>query len=209
MAESESNDEELFSMDELEKDLKRGRGGRRLPWFAAGLVLGIAGTVLVPRFAGPYLPDVFGGGGETLSGPVLGEERDGDRLLLTIETEPGALIASFSRRVAEIGLLVEPGDTVTISVPDYDPFVEDPDFEGVRKAHPPAGGAVGREDGGEALPSTGTAAARDTGAADSVPATAAPATPDSAPDSVSGAGADTAEALSGGSGKPRSTSRRR
>lgn len=132
MAEPDSNDDELFSMDELEKNLKRPRGGRRLLWFAAGLVLGVAGTILLPRYAAPYLP--FGGGGELLTGPVLSEERDGERLLLTIEARQGAFIASFSRRVSEIALLVEPGDTVTISVGDYDPFIEDPDFEGVRKA---------------------------------------------------------------------------
>ena len=143
MADTDSNDEDLLSMDDLAKDLKRPRGGRRLPWFAAGLVLGVAATILLPRYAGPYLP--FGGGGELLTGPVLSEERDGERLLLTLETAQGALIASFSERVSEIALLVEPGDTVTISVGDYDPFIEDPDFEGVRKAHGtqrgvPAGG---------------------------------------------------------------------
>ena len=43
-----TNDDELFSMDDLEKDLKKARGARRLPWFSAGLVLGIAGTIFVP-----------------------------------------------------------------------------------------------------------------------------------------------------------------
>lgn len=140
MVDTEANDDELFSMDELEKNLKRPRGGRRLAWFVAGLLLGVAGTILLPRYAGPYLP--FGGGGELLTGPVLSEERDGERLLLTIEAAQGAFIASFSRRVSEIALLVEPGDTVTISVEDYDPFIEDPDFEGVRKAHGAAAGAT-------------------------------------------------------------------
>lgn len=132
-----SKDEELFSMDDLEKDLKKGRPPRRLTWFGAGLILGIAGTILVPIFLAPYLPAVFSGNKEILSGPVLAKERDGDRLLLTIQTEPGALIASFSERVSEIGMLVEPGDTVTIAVDDYDPFVTDPDFEGVKKGTPP------------------------------------------------------------------------
>ncbi|MDH3734193.1 MAG: hypothetical protein OEU54_11700, partial [Gemmatimonadota bacterium] len=129
-----TNEDEIFSMDDLEKDLKKTRGARRLPWFSAGLVLGIAGTIFAPRLLAPYLPDSLRGDREILSGPVLGKEMDGDRLLLTIQTEPGALIASFSSRVSEIALLVDPGDTVTIAVPDYDPFVEDPDFEGVRKA---------------------------------------------------------------------------
>lgn len=130
-----TSDEELFSMEDLEKDLKKGRGGRRWLWLLIGLATGVAGTIAAPIFLTPYLPDGLLGGGdlEILSGPVLGEERSGERLLLTIETEPGALIASFTQRVDEIALLVDPGDIVTIGVEDYEPFVEDPDFEGVKK----------------------------------------------------------------------------
>jgi hypothetical protein len=35
--------------------------------------------------------------------------------------------------VAEIDLLVAVGDTVTLGVSRYEPFVEDPSFRGVRK----------------------------------------------------------------------------
>ncbi|MFV1986131.1 MAG: hypothetical protein ACC682_02530 [Gemmatimonadota bacterium] len=157
MDELGSNDDELFSMDDLEKDLKKGRGGRRLPWFAVGLILGIAGTIFVPGLLAPYLPGLFRGDPEILSGPVLAKERDGDRLLLTIQTEPGALIASFSERVAEIALLVDRGDTVTIAVDDYDPFIEDPDFEGVRKAT--AGATDGDRADDEGAAANGTPAA--------------------------------------------------
>jgi hypothetical protein len=130
-----ANDEELFSMDDIEKKPKPVRRVRRLPWFAAGLVLGVAAAIAGPRFLGPFLPESLTGRTQILTGPVLAEERDGDRLLLTLETEPGALIASFSQRVSEIAQLVEPGDIVSIAVRDYDPFVEDPDFEGVRKGN--------------------------------------------------------------------------
>lgn len=155
------NEDELFSMDDLEKDLKKGRGARRLPWFGAGLILGIAGTIFLPGLVAPYLPDGLRPDREILSGPVLGKELDGERLLLTIQAEPGALIASFTQRVAEIALLVDTGDTVTIAVDDYDPFIEDPDFEGVRKA---AAGAVG--------------------GASSEPAAGAPETPEGANDNA-------------------------
>lgn len=161
-----------FSMGNLEKDLKRGRGARRLPWLLTGLVLGIAGTIALPRFAGPYLPAVLRGSTEVLSGPVLAEERDGDRLLLTIETEAGALIASFSERVAEIAMLVEPGDRVTIAVPDYEPFVENPDFEGVQKGAglaPPSAGAP------DERPGEGGAATADSMSADTTVSTSAAA----------------------------------
>jgi len=175
MADLGSDGDELFSMDELEKNLKKsrkGRGGRRAPWLLAGLVLGIAGTVFVPRLLAPYLPDLFGGHGEILTGPVLAEERDGDRLLLTIQAEQGAFIASFTQRVAEIGMLVAPGDTVTLAVEDYDPFIENPDFEGVRKGAAPSD----RQPGGDAAATpSGTGAAADTtgGAASAAPDSAA------------------------------------
>ncbi|MCG8466827.1 MAG: hypothetical protein MJB57_01260 [Gemmatimonadetes bacterium] len=134
-----TNDDELFSMEDLEKDLKKGRGGRRWLWFLIGLGVGVGGAIAAPIYLAPYLPSGFGGGPmEILSGPVLEERESEGRLLLTIAAEPGALIASFSRRVDEIGMLVDPGDVVTIAVPDYEPFVEDPDFEGVVK-----GGAEG------------------------------------------------------------------
>ena len=125
--------DDVFSMEDLEKDLKKGRGGRRWLWCLIGLAAGVGGTVAAPRLLAPYLPDSLMGSREILSGPVLAEERTGDRLLLTIATEPGALIASFTRQVDEIALLVDPGDIVTIAVPDYEPFVENPDFKGVRK----------------------------------------------------------------------------
>ncbi len=135
MKDGGTSDEELFSMEDLEKDLKKGRGGRRWLWLLIGLATGVAGTIAAPIFLTPYLPDGLLGGGdlEILSGPVLGEERSGERLLLTIETEPGALIASFTQRMDEIALLVDPGDIVTIGVEDYEPFVENPDFKGVKK----------------------------------------------------------------------------
>jgi len=156
MSDLGSEGDELFSMDELEKDLKKkrkaGGGGRRAPWFLAGLLLGIAGTVFLPGLLSPYLPAVFGGNRELLTGPILAEERDGDRLLLTVQAEPGAFIASFTQRVAEIAMLVAPGDTVTLAVDDYDPFIEDPDFEGVRKSSASAvreGGPAGSDAGAD------------------------------------------------------------
>ena len=141
MADKTTGKDETFSMEDLEKGLKRARGPRRLLWLGGGVVLGVAAALLVPRYVGPYLPGLLPGSGETLTGPVLAKEREGDRLLLTLDTQRGALIASFTERVSEIGLLVATGDTVAIRVSDYEPFVENPDVEGVRKARPPAGEA--------------------------------------------------------------------
>lgn len=111
-----------------------GAGGhRRWPWFLAGLALGVAAALLVPRYVAPYLPAPFRAGELRVQGPVLAEQREEDRLLLTVETEQGAMLATFRRQVPEISLLVDEGDTVTLGVREYRPFVEDPTLVGVWK----------------------------------------------------------------------------
>lgn len=112
---------------------KPGRRRRRWPWFVAGLVLGVVAAAFVPDLARPYLPGVLRGGGEEVRGPVLAKRVEADRLLLTVDTERGALLAVVRRRVAEIDLLVEEGDSVTLSVDAYTPLVEDPVISAVRK----------------------------------------------------------------------------
>lgn len=113
----------------------RGRGGRRgFLLFLLGLAVGVAGALLAPRYLGPYLPAAIRGDGERVEGEVLGKLRDGERLLLTVETPQGAVLATFRERVAEIDLLVEEGDSVALGLGRYRPFIEDPEVEGVRKA---------------------------------------------------------------------------
>lgn len=116
--------------------------GRRWPWLLAGLALGVAATLLVPRYLTPYLPAPFRSGELQVQGPVLAEQREEDRLLLTVETEQGAILATFRRQVEEIALLVDEGDTVTLGLRKYAPFVEEPTLMGVYKGRPPAGGAA-------------------------------------------------------------------
>ena len=77
-------------------------------------------------------------------GDVVGEHTvwlagDGERLLLTVDTPQGAALATFTEKVAEIDLLVEEGDGVTLGLRGYEPFVNNPVIQGVRKsAAPPA-----------------------------------------------------------------------
>lgn len=208
MAENEGG-ADPYSMQELQKDLKRVKGGRRLLWFLVGLALGIAGAVVVPPLARPYLPGGLGGGGELLVGTILEEEREGDRLLLTVDADRGALIASFTRRVSEIALLVEPGDSLTLRAPDYEPFLEDPDIESIRKPRlretvVPGGDESRADTAGAAAPDSAPSAPA---APDTLPEEAAPA--DSVPPSETGAELRAAAALSGsrtpGSAPPRRT----
>lgn len=101
--------------------------------FVLGVAVGVAGTLLVPRLAGPYLPGVLRGKAELVEGKALRKERQQDRLLLTVVTEEGAILATFGRQAAEIDLLVDEGDTLVLVLRRYEPFVMDPPIEGVRK----------------------------------------------------------------------------
>lgn len=121
-----------------------GGGSRGGVLFLIGLVLGVAGALLVPIFLGPYLPAFLRGNEEEVTGVVADKRSDQDRLLLTVRTERGAVLATFSRRVPEIDLLVSAGDTVVLGLGTYEPFVENPDLRGVRKAEAPA---AGRQEG--------------------------------------------------------------
>lgn len=139
-----------FDISDVPDPSDRGRGSgedgagspRRWPWLLAGVALGVAATLLVPRFVAPHLPAPFRAGELRVQGPVLAEQQGEDRLLLTVGTEQGAMLATFRQQVTEIALLVDVGDTVTLGVREYRPFVEDPTLVGVWKGRAPAGDAA-------------------------------------------------------------------
>ena len=152
----------------------KARGGGLFLMLLLGLTLGVAGTILLPRYLGDSLP-MLRGGSETIQGPVLGKRSEEDRLLLTVQAEQGAVLATFRERIAEIDLLVDVGDTVSLGVARYEPFVEDPDFLGIRKAvgepsskpaaaEPPDSGEAAVEGDGEAGAVERESAERDTAA---------------------------------------------
>ena len=101
-----------------------------------GVALGVSGTILAPKFADPYLPQSFRAKTEVVEGEVDRKLREQDRLLLTVQTSQGTVLATFKQKVAEIDLLVQKGDTVTLALRRYEPFVEDPAIERVRKLQP-------------------------------------------------------------------------
>lgn len=118
-----------------------GSGGRRRwPWLVAGLVVGVAVTLLGPDAVRPYLPDSLRSERLRIGGEVLKKRIEDDRLLLTVETDSGAMLATFRRRISAIDLLVEPGDSVTLTLDRYRPFVGDPGLQGVRKGRSGAPG---------------------------------------------------------------------
>ncbi len=68
---------------------------------------------------------------------MLGKRMEEGRLLLTVNARQGAVLATFTERVSEIDLLVDVGDTISLGITAYEPFIDDPAFRGVRKASPP------------------------------------------------------------------------
>ena len=152
-----------FDLDEVTAPKKRAG----LLLFLLGLLLGIAGALLAPRYLGDYLPGGLRGHNETIEGPVLGKRLEENRLLLTVQGQQGAVLATFRKQVAEIDLLVGVGDTVTLGVSRYEPFVEDPSFRGVRKIgvgslpESPTGGASGANETAEASETGGGTATPD------------------------------------------------
>jgi len=115
--------------------------------FLIGLVLSMVLVVIGPRVAGPYLPEALRGKVESVEGEVTRKPREPDRLLITIVTPRGAILATFNTRIPEVDLLVAEGDALTLGLRRFEPFVEDPAIESVRKKTPtesPKTGAAGR-----------------------------------------------------------------
>lgn len=113
------------------------RKGRGLLVFVIGFVLGIVAAVVARPFLSDRLPEAVGGKREAVEGPVAAKQMQDDRLLLTIVTPSGAILGTFTKKIDEINLLVETGDTVALTIPGYQPFLDDPEITRVAK---PIGG---------------------------------------------------------------------
>jgi len=102
-----------------------------------GIALGVVGTIFAPDVAGPYLSEAFRvTKAETMDGEVVRKLREVERLLLTVQTPQGAILVTFKKKVAEIDLLVQQGDIVTLGLSRYAPFVDEPAIQRVRKQEP-------------------------------------------------------------------------
>ncbi len=101
--------------------------------FIAGVGLGYSATYLPFQYVNPYLPPVLQAEGMAVKGRVVEKQREADRLLLTVSTPSWALLDTFPSHITEIDLLVEIGDTVTLGLRAYEPFVEDPVIKAVMK----------------------------------------------------------------------------
>src|SRR5499427_7896312 len=98
-----------------------------------GAGLGVAGTVYLPPMVDPYLPPQLRLRARVVEGQAVGRQREPNRLLLKIQTETGVILATYTERVAEVDLLVEPGDTIALELRNTEPVVDEPPIEGVKR----------------------------------------------------------------------------
>ena len=91
-----------------------------------GAGLGVAGTIYVPPRVDPYLPKELRLKSRVVEGQVLQKQREANRVLVKVQTGQGVILAAFTKRAAEIDLLVEPGATIELSLPSDAPVVDDP-----------------------------------------------------------------------------------
>ncbi|MEX2493585.1 MAG: hypothetical protein WD425_17685 [Nitrospirales bacterium] len=98
-----------------------------------GLGIGLGAPLVATQYMEPYLPSFLKKSLHPLEGIVTHKQRDQDRLLMTITTKDGTILATFVKHVAEIDLLVEEQDSITLDVKQYEPFVNDPPVLKVNK----------------------------------------------------------------------------
>ena len=99
-----------------------------------GIVIGAVGMMKLPTRVDAYLPGMLRPAEKQLTGPVLGKQRERDRVLLKIAADHQVLVATFTEKIPEVDLLVAVGDTVTLDVPGrLGSFVENPSIEAVTR----------------------------------------------------------------------------
>lgn len=95
-------------------------------FFALGLAVGITGTITLPGLLRPHLPAALDWEGKPFRGVVSTKQAEADRIILTVSTAEGTIFATFTDMVADIGLLIQEGDSITLELRKYAPFVGDP-----------------------------------------------------------------------------------
>jgi hypothetical protein len=103
-----------------------------------GILLGVLGTLLLPKYIRPYLPESLAGKEAVVTGTVLTKQKEKNTLLMTVNTSQGALLSTFTRKVDEVNLLVNEKDQIEFTLEKYTPFIEDPKIMRVVKPSFPA-----------------------------------------------------------------------
>jgi hypothetical protein len=113
-----------------------------------GVLLGVAAAARGPALLSAYLPRSMNGPTQRIEGEVVRKQREGNRLLVKVSTGQGPMLVTFTQKVADLDVLLDPGDVVTLVTTGYATFVDDPVLEGVKrvsgpKASPTPPGAPG------------------------------------------------------------------
>jgi hypothetical protein len=101
--------------------------------FVVGVVVGVGVASRGPALVSQYLPRTVSGSGERVEGQVVRKQRDGNRLLVKVSTAQGPMLVTFTQKVADLEVLLDSGDTVTLVIPGYATFVDDPILERVKE----------------------------------------------------------------------------
>ena len=101
--------------------------------FVIGVVVGLGVANRGSALIAPYFPKGGSGSGERIEGQVVRKQREGNRLLVKVSTARGPMLVTFTQKVADLDVLLDPGDTVTLMIPHYATFVEDPVFEQIKE----------------------------------------------------------------------------
>jgi hypothetical protein len=101
-----------------------------------GFVLGFLSAIIVnlaaPDLLTPYIQVLAPAAQtESVKGMVVKKQRESTRLLLTLSTPKGVLLATFTEKIDELDLLIAEGYATTIRLRTYSPFVENPVIEKV------------------------------------------------------------------------------
>jgi hypothetical protein len=94
--------------------------------FLIGSILGILFMIYLPSYVQPYLPESMTANESVVKGTVTAKEKKGDVLLLTVSTPEGALLATFKKKVDEVSLLINEKDEIQLTLPKYQPLIDDP-----------------------------------------------------------------------------------
>ena len=106
-----------------------------------GVIAGATGTRLLPSIVQIYIPARLGAHTHVAEAAVTKKQREQDRVLLRVQDKDQPVLLTFTKRVAEIDLLVEPGDVITLALPDNQTFVEDPAIDRVKRPTAPSSSA--------------------------------------------------------------------
>src|SRR5712691_8825276 len=105
-----------------------GAGNEVKPWailistLLVGLAIGVGGTILLPSAIEPYLVSALRAPRRFVEGQVIGKQREQGHVLLKVQTEEALILATFTKKVPEIDLLVERGDSISLALANTGPF---------------------------------------------------------------------------------------